>query len=221
MRYAIALTGVPIIFILLALIFLNLDSSAANALYLALGLLAASCITSIIETISRQQKAHDLARSLYVELADRVARCCFDFEDPWKHFHKDSPPAMSRLRALKFLPATPIIYENTAAEISLLKGKAAQDIVQFYFRLAAWKRDIEYIEKAFPQDMGNLPDDYVKMLALHLYQTLQPGLAALESLSSMVTDANTINADVIAPYDKTRGIPPVGNLKERIKSLAT
>jgi len=57
------------------------DGREANGGFLLLGTFVVILTTLLSGRIRRATQRRDLANRLYVELADRVARCCFDMED--------------------------------------------------------------------------------------------------------------------------------------------
>ena len=68
------------------------DSTQANTGFLLFGALLAVVATLMMGWLKRAGDEADLARAIHTELADRVARCCFDYEAPWK----DRPPRLQQ-----------------------------------------------------------------------------------------------------------------------------
>jgi len=178
----------------------------AGATYFAalLGAWLATYNATIVEAKKRDQQASDVARILYQELCFRVARCCFDFEAPWLNYLREPGKAansMPATRLLKFTPDSALIYSASSDKLALLPVDAAQALIQFYFSLFAWGRDIAN----FAQDAKEIPSGVrtadVGLLAFRLSQTLQPGLRALELLGRTVPNHADLDAGAIAFYD--------------------
>ena len=195
----------------------------ANVGFLVLGALIAVLTVLLGDTVKRPAQARDLARALFQELADRVARCCFDCERPWNKYVDSNncvPGNMDSFRLRKFAPIPPIIYSSTASQLALLSGDAPQALIQFYYRLAAWERDIENIAVESQDNKGGIAPDAVHLLAIRVHQTLAPGLRALQALSPLIEAHEQIEATAIAGYDETRSRDPItGTLRNRIRRL--
>jgi hypothetical protein len=196
-----------------------------NVGFLVLGSLLAIFTTLFSEAIKRPAQARDLARALYEELADRVARCCFDCEAPWSEYldinNDESAFAnMDSFRLRKFSPESPVIYSSTASQLAILENDAPQALIKFYFRLAAWQRDIKNIVAESQQNKGGVAPEACFFLAKRLHQTLTPGLKALQALAPLVEDHENIEAAAIAGYDETRmSARGKETLRERILKL--
>jgi hypothetical protein len=195
-----------------------------NTGFLVLGALLAIITSFMNELHQRTLRAQDLARVLHTELADLVARCCFDSEAPWRQYWGPNPPgqAFNVIRLRKFAPGKPVIFSATVGELALLAGNASLLLMQFHYRLNALRREIDNIAddsteatRVEPISLGAL-----RQVGSRIRQTLEPGLKALEALAHMVPDANQIEAFAIAQYDATRdGAPPAGTLRDRINVL--
>jgi hypothetical protein len=189
-----------------------------NVGFLVIGGLITVMTGLINDKIKRPSQTRDLARALYVELAERVARCCFDCEAPWNKYlnpNNYALGAMDSFRLRKFSPIQPIIYTSTAGQLAMLEGKSPQALIQFYYRLAAWQRDIENIAAE-----SQIAPDAIRLLAIRVHQTLTPGLRALEALAPMVDGYEEIEAAAIAGYDEFRGSAPTeASLRKRINKL--
>jgi hypothetical protein len=144
----------------------------------------------------------NMKKALFHELANRVGRCCFDFEHPW-HQHLEVLDAMKVFRLRKFVPEPPVIYPAVAPKIGTLEDDEAQAVIAFYIALAAWRRDIENNADEF-QQQGNEDVDEVRIrhLALRLRETLEPGHRALNTLSRYVPDAKRIEIEALKDADK-------------------
>jgi hypothetical protein len=206
-----------------AIAMFRISDFLTNVGFLVCGALLSMTTVLLSDRIKRPMQARELARALYVELADRVARCCFDCEAPWNayldpNFNKLGDMDSFRLR--KFSPIEPVIYLATASEIAVLEGGAPQALIQFYYRLAAWQRDIENIAAESETKDAGVPPNAIRLLATRVHQTLAPGLRALEALAPLVDDSKQIESSAIAGYDEFRcGTPPSVSLRDRIGKL--
>jgi hypothetical protein len=174
-----------------------------NVGFLVLGTLLGIYPVFILEEIKRAREAKNLAKALFHELARAAGRCCFDFEEPWGRY-VNTPVQMAIFRALKFVPDPPVIYPAVAPQIALLKDEAAQAIIDFYFSLDAWRRDLENATAEY-QRVGGMeltPKD-VKFLAKRLQQTLSPGKRALEALAPDIAAADEIERNALKEPDAT------------------
>lgn len=173
-----------------------------NVGFLVLGLLAGIYPAFIIEEIRRSREVKILTKALFHELANRVGRCCFDFEDPW-HRQLKSRDSMDELRLRKFLPEPPIVYPAVAKEIPSLGDDVIQTIVAFYISLAAWRRDLENMATAArASGFEKISGDVASFLALRLRQTLEPGRRALDALGRHVPNASEIERNAMRDGDQ-------------------
>jgi len=127
-----------------------------NIGFLILGAIIAFLSVFASDELKRTIQASELARALYEELANRVARCCFDFEEPWKKWIEAKNCGsndVSVMRLRKFTPVAPVIYPATAAQIALLGEDAPQAIIRFYVSLAVYQKDMENIADFCQQDV--------------------------------------------------------------------
>lgn len=187
-----------------ALALISEGGNAANSGYLVLGAAISFLATICSDALRRPQQAEDLARVLYVELAQQVARCWFDYQNPWKDMRvKDLKelPSFSTFRLRKFTPFPPRIFESAGGQMALLEGMApgaAQSLMHFYFAVAAWQRDIENIaNNADSATGGQVESGRLFLLAYRLGQCLDPGLKALTKLSPMVPEFEQIEDQAI------------------------
>lgn len=189
-----------------------------NVGFLVLGTLIAIFTTILSERIRRPAQGRDLAQTLYEELADRVARCCFDYEAPWQSYLSIGVPgSMSSFRLRKFSPEPPIVFPAVASQLAILEGGAPQALIRFYYCLAAWKRDVDNLASEIHVNGGALTSDGCQFLAKRLKQTLRPGLNALEILGRRVEGWERIDAAAIAGYDEYGDHASAGRtLRERL-----
>lgn len=196
-----------------------------NTGFLLLGAILAVGTSFVIEFKQRNERAHDVAQIIYVELADLVARCCFDSEAPWSKYWRGDIPArkFNVISLRKFAPIEPKIYPAIAPQLALLKRDAALAVIQFHYRLTALRREIQNItdDANDPNTrMEEISSGSLRLVGTRFRQTLAPGLSALVALSPMVPEALRIESEAIAHYDAARkdAIPP-GTLRERITTL--
>jgi hypothetical protein len=171
-------------------------------------------------------KAHteNLARTLHAELADLVARCCFDSELPWQsHWSKNAPPLqLNRTELRCFAPAQPTIFTNASSDLALLGADAPLAplrLVQFHNGLSALRRDIHDIAEGMTNHPATQP--HIRQVAGRFFLTLRPGLDALLALAPMVPKADEVERAAIELYDAGRPDrqPPEGTLQRRINRL--
>jgi hypothetical protein len=172
-----------------------------NVGFLVVGALLGIYPAFIIEEIRRARAAKNLAKALFHELANRVGRCCFDFEAPWRAYLQPQYE-MNVLRLRKFVPEPPVIYPAVAPQIALLKADAAQAIIDFYIALAAWRREIENTADEFQHTREGVDIGPVRLLARRLRRTLEPGERALEALARHVPAAAEIERNAMRDGDR-------------------
>ncbi|QIG93782.1 helix-turn-helix domain-containing protein [Bradyrhizobium sp. 6(2017)] len=174
-----------------------------------------------IRDVLRRSTMPDLARALHAELADLVARCCFDSENKWRQYWPASAQGttLEKHELRSFAPAEPTIFANASGELGLLGKDAPLRLVQFYNSLAALRRDIRDIADGLTGNPANAR--LVRQVAQRFLFTLQPGLDALRALEHLVPDAEKVEEAAIKPYDATRQIGPApdGTLQDRIHQL--
>ena len=117
------------------------EDYVANFGFLIIGVLIGTYPVFLIEELRRAREKRILTESLYHELANRVARCCFDFESPWSRYWTQLD-STTEFWLRKFIPEPPVIYPAVASNISVLGAGAARTVIEFYIALAAWERDI-------------------------------------------------------------------------------
>jgi hypothetical protein len=165
----------------------------------------------------------DLARTLHVELADRVARCCFDCEAPWHQYLEPRAGTEWKRDTVglrKFLPRDPHVFLGSVTKIAILDAKAQQALTQFYYQLDAWKRDLENIATQTERRVDGITLGAVRILARRIHQTLKPGSHALEALAPFVSDHEQIEKRAIGYYDQSRSSPLAElSLRDRIGKL--
>ena len=195
----------------------------ANTGFLVFGALLAVLATLMLASLKRPADVADLSRAIHTELADRVARCCFDYEAPWGKYdqHEDNRP-MDPNRLRRFASFPPIIYPATAGQIAILDDDALQSLMKFYYRLAAWQRDVENTADACDRGASAQTGDLWR-LGRRLRETLKPGIEALKAFDKVVRDPHKIEDDLLAAYDVFRkdlnpAHDPIPSLRERLQS---
>jgi hypothetical protein len=222
--WQIALAILFVLCCVFAALLLARNDWVTNVGFLVVGALIAVITTLLSERFKRETLSRDLARSLYLELADRVARCCWDSETPWSAWldlNYCQANEVDSFRLRKFLPDRPIIFEASASQLAILGGEAPQAMLKFYYRLAAWRRDLDNIAAQSDRGDGKVDPKTVNFLAKRLYQTLMPGLRALEAMQTSVEDHEQIEASALAGYvDYSMTTHPPGSLREKLMRVA-
>jgi hypothetical protein len=207
----------------LAAVLMAQNNWLTNVGFLVFGALISVFTTLLSERIRQRTAARDLARALYVELTDRVARCCFDAESPWRDYlemKNRTPGQMNTIRLRKFVPVDPIIYPSSASQLGTLGNDAPQALVRFYYQLDAWRRDLENVASDSERNRSGVSFEAISSLAKRVKQTLRPGLRALQALEPLVEDCDSIDASAIAGYDEFGSdSKSTGTLRDRITSL--
>lgn len=147
----------------------------------------------------RKEEKADIARTLLQELADRAARCAFDFHNTWARY--GVPDIMleriDSTRLQKFLAIEPIIYPTVGAKLSLLNPEIGSTLIHFYYRLSAWNRDLSFRIQVMT---GPLTAKQHIELSTRLGETLRPAIAAIDALSKEVSDSDDIGRTALATY---------------------
>ena len=172
-----------------------------NVGFLVVGTLIGIYPAFLIEEFRSTREKERMTIALFHELANRVARCCFDFENPWKAYYRQ-PQNMDIARLRRFAPDPPVIYPSVAAQIATFRSDAIQSLILFYAFLAAWQRDIESTADECVRHSSAVLPDHVRRLARRLRNTLKPGQDILEKLSGRVPGAEQIELDAIAELDR-------------------
>jgi len=201
------------------------DPFLVNTGFLLLGALIAIFTSFLRDAIKERQRARDLGRVLYVELADRVARCCLDFHTTWRAYLGDERFAAERdaFDLRKFIPAPAIIFPATASQLAILGSAVPQTLIRFYYCLAAWGRDLENRAADAQRDNNrNAEPAELRTLANRLRETLDPGLRALEAFAGLIEarERVAIDADALNSYYGRVGREPLRpTLLESLRGL--
>lgn len=171
-----------------------------NIGFLVIGALVGIIPVFWIDETKRQREAQNLALAIYQELANRVARCCYDFEIPWCALLQ-KPTQRQVFDVRKFYPVTPVVYQSAGVSIAILDRAAIQKVIIFYVFLEILGRDLESISSNAQQEKQRVSVADVKIIAERLRRTLAPGLAALEALAPSVKGAADIDAEAIRQLD--------------------
>jgi hypothetical protein len=86
-----------------------------NVGFLVIGTLVGIYAVFLIEEYKRMREAKNTTRALFYELANRVGRCCFDFESPWAGL-LSKHESMNEFRLRKFAPEYPVIFPAVAPQ---------------------------------------------------------------------------------------------------------
>ncbi len=152
----------------------------------------------------RKQEAEDVTVSLYVEIADRAARCVNDYIEPWRRFEGKSRPSdpMPTSRVGKFRPMNPVVLPPLASKLALVRPEALIPTLRFYFRLDALRREIDSVTGDFDSDVNLMEqhEDRVRLVAKRFLQTLGPALTALEKLN--IPKWDLIDREGVAEYEQ-------------------
>jgi hypothetical protein len=173
--------------------------------------------TFAVEIWRRQQQARDLGAALYHELANRVARCCYDFEIPWSG-HWVSPQRMNRFGIGKFAPDPPTVFAANADKLALFGDKVPAAMLAFYYRLSALRRDIENL-RADSRDQTDINEDAVRLVASRLAFTLSPARDALQALGAAIPTRAAIEDDAWKSFDVLQPKRAAMPLRERLDTL--
>ncbi len=180
-------------------------------------------ITAQKRADARRAKDHidALACTLHAELADLVARCCFDSEQLWhSHWFENAPPLRLNKTELRcFAPAQPTTFANASSDLALLGADAPLRLVQFHNGLSALRRDIHDIAEGMTNHSAT--SSHIRQVAERFFLTLRPGLDALLALAPIVPKADEVERAAIELYDAGRPDrpPPEGTLRDRINRL--
>jgi hypothetical protein len=199
----------PLLFLLfalglaLALRLLWREIEWANTLgNVIVGAILALGASTYIEKQKREQLVADLSVALYHELANRVARCCFDFEEPWSGLWT-TPRNRGVFEVTKFIPQPPTVFDSNADKLTLLGPQIPAAMMAFYFRLWVLGRDIEALCKTEVEPATSaLGYGPVTIIASRFGATLAPGLAALQALGEKVDGFKDIDAAAWDTFDK-------------------
>jgi hypothetical protein len=176
-----------------------------NLAFLFAGILIAWGIDVAREQRRRKIETRDLARALYYELANRVGRCVFDFEDPWERWVEAKnigATDVGILRFRKFIPISPTVYPSLADRLAFIDSEAAQAIIRFYVALAVYQKDMDDVAQHCERNnLLFVSPELVSYSAERLRRTLSPGLQALRELSKSVTEYAAIDAVAIKDSD--------------------
>lgn len=155
-----------------------------------------------IEQSRRGQLGRDLAAALYYELANRVARCVVDFNDPWSARWENPPKHLTRFAPGKFVPEQPVVFNSNADKMALLPEEVPGALMGFYFRLMTVGRDIANAgEEGAAAISYNIGEGNMKLIARRFGATLIPGKAALVALARYVPKHAAIEAEALDTMD--------------------
>lgn len=182
------------------------QSFISNVSFLIFGVLVAFVVEDVRGSVARKRRTKDLSLAIYQELANRLARCVFDFESPWESWMDPAncPSGIELARLRKFIPISPVIYPATASEIGLLGNEVPQPLIRFYVALAIYQQDMNHVVDFCQRNsLQFVPPAMAAMLAERLRRTLSPGLQALRAFTNanLVEDYGEIDRQAIADSD--------------------
>jgi hypothetical protein len=199
----IVLAGVAAVAVLLLL---SGDQSLLPAAFVILGGILTVLTQITLEIQKRQYLVRDLARSLYVELANRIARCVFDIEKPWEQWiesDRANDRSMEVQRLQRFIPIEPTIYPATASQLALLPGTAPQTIIRFYIRFEILRLTMQQVaDYCRDRNLSYALAADVFAIADRFKRTLHPGLEALRALTPLVDDHEQVDRDAMHDLDR-------------------
>lgn len=181
----------------------NEPTYLGNVGFLVLGAAFGSYPPFLIAEYYAHRDSKRMATAIYQELANRVARCCFDFESPWIHY-RSTREEMEIPRLKKFAPIPPVIFPALSPHIAMFNNDIGQALIRFYIFLTAWEKDIETTTQQFESIRQNVRPTELHRLARRLRNTLDPGKAVLEGIakSGLVENPEQIELAAIADLDK-------------------
>jgi len=173
--------------------------------------------TYLTEKWKRDQLGSDLAETLYHELANRVARLCFDYEAPWS-LYEVRPRPLGRFSVGKFVPEIPTIFMANADKLALFGSLAPTALMSFYFRMTVLRRDIENLRED-ARDHSDLGPDQLRIIASRYAAAIVPAINALDALAPFVANAARIEAAAMDTFDPGPDRRRPGSLRERLSAM--
>jgi hypothetical protein len=189
--------------IIASAIIANDPTYLGNVGFLVLGAAFGSYPAFLIAEYYAYRDRKRMATAIFQELSNRVARCCFDFESPWKDLQSTTIPMdVSRLK--KFAPIPPVIYPALAPHIAIFDNTIGQSVIRFYIFLSAWEKDIQTTTEEFEVRKIPINPNDVRRLSRRLRNTLTSGKDALEGIakSGLVKNPEQIEFAAIIELDK-------------------
>lgn len=171
----------------------------ANVGFLIMGSLISFLVPYLSDAIGRPRKQRELAKLIYIELADRAARTYYDYINPWKEYVTHAKDEDS-FRIRKFSPEYPEVYHRLIPTMHLLEERSVQAITHFYYRLAALRRDIDSASADAERNGGTIAKGRVALLAKRFQECLLPAATALQELHSVVADHDRIDTAAFSYY---------------------
>jgi len=158
----------------------------------------------------REREVADLKASIYVEIADRVARCINDYLRPWRDWKPTGADPITAERIAKFRPTDPVVFTGGAGKLGLIPANSLLAVTQFYFRLSALTQAIEALAAISErrERPGHLPiveqgdQARVRLIVDRLQSCFAPALRALERLD--VPEAPDFDQEVTRVYPHLR-----------------
>lgn len=175
---------------------------------------------------ARREQEIFVATSLLDEIANRAARCAFDYETPWSQYTPNQKNYKPRdlQKVLKFLPNAPIMYPALANQIAILDYESRTAITTFYAKLDDWHREIEDTYRLnYKADTPNpqLPKGVLFRLSRRLGETLEPAKIAIEKVSAYVPDGKKITKANFINLYRTSVVGDRANIPEKEEPYET
>ena len=158
--------------------------------------------TLVVDYFRHEREKKQVTIAVYTELANRLARCTHDHIDPWSEAWDTDKAEKFRGRwphksLKKFLAQAPMVFPSLGPSIALLDTKAISPLIDFYFRLDAWNRDLSAIAETEPLYNAK----HVQWLIYRLGETLKPGSDALNALKRSIDEPESIDKDICRSFD--------------------
>lgn len=166
----------------------------------ALGSVGAYFVTLWHDDRRRKQEAADVATTLYLELADRAARCSYDFDAPWKEYLQGKGTARKIHDVVKFRPTDPVMYPSLGIKLALLPGHSRGEVVRFFSAQDRWRRELDDLDREKDVDR-----DGCVRLARRLGESVAHAYLALDALASEVPDWKGIEQQAFEGIYSTSG----------------
>lgn len=191
---------------------------------ITLGTVLAALFSLTRDFLQKRSEAQDVATTIHAELADRIARCCFDYEVPFLTY---TYPLQADLKertkedVVKFRPTDPVIYPTVGAKMALLGPEVRNSVMQFYSSLDRWRREIDDLNAG---RRASFSASELIPVQRRLGETLPFAERALEKISKKVKGALEIENDAYANiyssvFDERSKKPQKSTLRQTLSEL--
>ena len=125
-------------------------SDLGKFIWLFAGAFIGFLATLVVDYFRHKREKKQVTIAVYTELANRLARCTHDHINPWGEAWdtdkaKDFAASRSNISLKTFLAQAPMVFPSLGASVALLDTKAISPLIDFYFHLDAWNRDLSTI----------------------------------------------------------------------------